>query len=196
MKLCKFWSRKAMNVVDTALESLDTHDTRKTLKFNVIFALKQIISNYKWNITATCGTPVVSKILKTINMKYDLSNAVSTTFIAFLDQKLHSFKHTKASLFVLKLRKKLGTSQQCTSALRYSNFTCDTSFESSDIILFITNNFGNHSNTHGTQNSLNPQMTLQKRLWYPNGTHFFKSTMYEIFNVMSTVSVAFLDQNF
>ena len=59
--------------------------------------------------------------------------------------------HTKMWIFTWKWRKKLESSKEHTNTLRYPNHTCDTAFESSDIILFNTNIFGYHGDTHGTQ---------------------------------------------
>ena len=58
---------------------------------------------------------------------------------------------TKMRIFALKIHKKLKTSTKCANTPRYPNHTCDTAFESPDIILFSKNTFGYHSGIHGTQ---------------------------------------------
>ena len=108
-KPCKFWSRKAMRMVDTGLESLDfilfitnkfgyhggTHGTQKWLPFNAISWLENFTLTYKWNITTTRGTPWYPKCQKIKSTRFGLSNAVSTILIAFLDQNLQGLKHSK-----------------------------------------------------------------------------------------------------
>ena len=69
------------------------------------------------------------------------------TFMILINLKLL----TKMRIFALKIHKKLKSSTKCASTTRYPNHTCDTAFESPDIILYDTNIFGYHSGTHGTQ---------------------------------------------
>ena len=109
------------------------------------------------------GTPMVHKILFFKNSTSQLSNDVSTAPAAFLDPNLHSPENTQYFTriwcilenvsFPLKITKKSQTLQHCTETPRSRIKTCDTAFESSDIILFNPKNFGYHWGTHSTSKS-------------------------------------------
>ena len=59
----------------------------------------------------------------------------------------YSIEFAKISLFRLKLSKNLQSLQRCKNTHRLHNDTCDTAFESLDVIFFSTWNFWYHNGT-------------------------------------------------
>merc|ERR1711951_200247 len=102
---------------------------------------------------------MVPKILFLKNSIFQLSNDVSTASVAPLQHNLHPEEILHFYLefgvflrnltFLLKITGNSQTLQLCTETFRSRRKTCDTAFESSDIILFNPRNFGYH---WGTQN--------------------------------------------
>ena len=65
----------------------------------------------------------------------------------------YSIKFTKISPFHWKLWRNLQSSQGCKSSPKLHNGTCNTAFESLDVIVLNMIIFGYHSGTQNTQNS-------------------------------------------
>ena len=66
---------------------------------------------------------------------------------------LYFIKCTKISLFHWKLWRNLQSSQGCKSSPKLHNGTCNTAFESLEVIVLNMIIFGYHSGTQNTQNS-------------------------------------------
>ena len=103
---------------------------------------------------------VPQKIL-TENINSELSRNLSIIFIVILDQKLRPIQHSwffdicpfyKNITFSLNLWRILQSLQECKIALRPHNDTCDTAFESLDVIVLNMIIFGYHGGTQNTQN--------------------------------------------
>ena len=98
---------------------------------------------------------------KIYTLSFLSSNTVSIICIVILDQKLHPIQclwffdilsFTKISPFHWKLWRNLQSSQGCKSSPRLHNGTCNTAFESLDVIVFDMIIFGYYSGTQNTQN--------------------------------------------
>ena len=125
---------------------------------------------------------------------FDLQNILKSgniNFHAKIAQNLQIFKH-------------------CTNRSRSHMHACNTGFESPEHILFSSEKSGYHWGTVRTQeiqfsilfrnlpklDRLNPQMEFYRKIWYPSGTQNFMiiSTRSKLFNAVSTVCTAILDQ--